>query len=240
MKPITLVILAALAAKPCLASDVVRAENYDAFWLWAGVKSRPVLDQAKTIYLLQGEIGHGQDGAVRVKAQGATEPGPHKPTIWLAYRVRALDWDQSIFVAINDRLAAWQAFSGEIAGVQIDFDASTRGLENYADFLQRLRQHLPKHDRLSITGLMDWASQGDPQTLDALSKAVDEVIFQTYRGHDTLADINAYLARLHRVKIPFKIGLAEGSSWSPTEQIDRNPNFRGYIVFLQNHRQSVP
>ena len=235
-KIIVIAILAALAAKPCLASDAVRAENYDAYWLWAGVKARPVLNHAKTIYLLQGEIGHGQDGAVRIKAQGATEPGPHKQTLWLAYRVRALDWDRSIFAAINNRIAAWQAFSGEIAGVQIDFDASTRSLENYADFLQRLRQSVPQQYRLSITGLMDWASQGDPQNLNALSKAVDEVIFQTYQGHDTLADINAYLARLDRIKIPFKIGLAEGSSWNPTEHIDRNPNFRGYIVFLQNQR----
>ena len=34
----------------------VDAEQYDAFWLWAGVNPQPVLATARTLYLLQGQI----------------------------------------------------------------------------------------------------------------------------------------------------------------------------------------
>ncbi|MGZ9410278.1 MAG: DUF3142 domain-containing protein, partial [Methylocystis sp.] len=54
------------------ADEIVRAADYDAYWLWAGVRARPELVSAKTIYLLQAEIGPDDSGEMRVKAQGAT------------------------------------------------------------------------------------------------------------------------------------------------------------------------
>ena len=77
------------------------------------------------------------------------------------------------------------------------------------------RENTAGVDPLSVTGLMDWASQAAPEDLDALSGTVDELVFQTYRGRETLRDIDVYLARLGRLHIPFRLGLAEGASWSP-------------------------
>ena len=45
---------------------------------------------------------------------------------------------------------------------------------------------------------------------------------------------DAYLARLDRVRIPFRLGLAEGAAWSPPAGLARNPHFQGYVVFLRN------
>ena len=223
------------AAAPAAAEGIVRAADYDSYWLWAGVKARPELDKAKTIYLLQGEVGADRaNGAVHLKAQGGAAPGPHAPALWLAYRVRSLDWGPEIAAAISHRLALWRAEPGRVIGVQMDFDASTRGLKNYAAFLRALRQTLPADCALSVTGLMDWASQASPEDLDDLSGTVDELIFQTYRGRETVADIDAYLARLDRVRIPFRLGLAEGAQWSPPPGLALNPHFQGYVVFLRN------
>ena len=235
MNPRRLLALLALlsAMAPSLAGEVVRAENYQAFWLWAGVKGRTELEKARVLYLLQGEIGPDRFGQTRLRAQGATEPGPHQPTLWLVYRVRSLDWTPEIFAALNRRLARWREAT-RVAGVQIDFDASTRGLKDYAAFLMQLREALPKDCGLSVTGLMDWASQAKPEDIDALSGTVDELIFQTYRGRETVKDIDAYLSRLGRLHVPFRLGLSEGAAWSEPAALKRDPHFLGYVVFLRN------
>ncbi|MEF3365815.1 DUF3142 domain-containing protein [Methylocystis sp. 9N] len=223
-----------MTATTAAADTIVRAADYDAYWLWAGVRARPELATAKTIYLLQAEIGPDDLGETRLKAQGATEPGSHPQALWLVYRVRSIDWTPAIFAAVKRRLAEWRAKSDKVIGVQIDFDAATRGLTTYAAFLAELRQTLPPDCALSISGLMDWASQATPEDIDRLGRSVDEVVFQTYRGRATVDHIDDYLARVGRVHTPFRLGLAEGAVWSPPEMLARHPYFRGYVVFLQN------
>jgi hypothetical protein len=229
---VALLLLGAAAAAP--AQTLVRVADYDSYWLWAGVKARPEVFRARALYLLQGEIGPDAYGVVRLKAQGAAQPGAHDATLWLAYRVRSLDWPPEILGAILRKLALWRAQPGAVAGIQIDFDASTRGLRGYAAFLRQLRAALPKDCALSVTGLMDWASQGAPEDLSELSGTVDEVIFQTYRGRNTVENIDAYLARLDRLTIPFRLGLAEGANWAAPGNLAGNEYFRGYVVFLRN------
>jgi hypothetical protein len=230
-----------LAALLCFASvdrvvadDVVRAADYDAYWLWAGVKAPADVDKARVIYLLQGEIGPAADGSTRLKAQGGATPGPHAPILWLVYRARSLDWGPEVIAAISRRLAAWRGQPGRVVGIQVDFDASTRDLRNYAGFLRRLKDALPADCALGVTGLMDWASQAEPEDLDHLSGAVDEIVFQTYRGHETVGHVDAYVRRLGRVRIPFRLGLAEGAAWSPPAGLADNLNFKGYVIFLRN------
>jgi hypothetical protein len=82
---------------------------------------------------------------------------------------------------------------------------------------------------------MDWASQAAPENLDRLAGVVDEIVFQTYRGHATVRNIDAYAARLSRLAIPFKLGLVEGGDWREPASLAGNPNFRGFVVFLVNH-----
>lgn len=216
------------------ADTIVRAADYDAYWLWAGVRARPEFASAKIIYLLQAEIGPDDSGKMRLKAQGATEPGPHPQALWLVYRVRSIDWTPAIFAAVKRRLAEWRAKSAHVIGVQIDFDAATHGLTTYAAFLAELRRTLPADCALSISGLMDWASQATPEDLDGLGRSVDEVVFQTYRGRATVDRIGDYLARVARVHTPFRLGLAEGALWSAPETLAHHPYFRGYVVFLRN------
>jgi len=121
-----------------------------------------------------------------------------------------------------------------VVGLQIDFDAHTRRLGEYAAFLAALRSRLPADYRLSITGLLDWSSQGDSAALDALGGVVDEVVLQTYQGRHTIPSYQAYMASLDRLTVPFRIGLAEGGDWAAPPGLAANPWFRGYVVFLNN------
>jgi hypothetical protein len=210
----------------------VDAAQYDAFWLWAGVKPQPVLDRAKTIYILEGEIRKGPTPRIE-RLRGGTPRITHAD-LWLVYRVETLKWGPDIVPQIKADLARWQRSSSRVVGVQIDFDAATRGLAGYAAFLKSLRAQLPPDTRLGITGLMDWSSRADPGGLKAIAPVVDEIVIQTYQGRETIPGYAGYLAQLDRLDVPYKLGLVQGGEWTAPEALTNDPNFQGYVVFLLN------
>jgi hypothetical protein len=208
--------------------------QYDAFWLWAGVKPQPALAKAKTLYLLQGQVSVREP--VRLAAQRPAVPRVRGPVVWMVVRVETIEWPPPVYAQLLAQLAKWRATGNKVVGVQIDFDARTRHLENYAGFLKDLRRRLPADCKLGITGLLDWSSNGDPRGLDALAGAVDEVVLQIYQGRRVIPGYAGYLARLDRMKIPFRIGLLQGGEWRAPVGLEANPHFRGYVVFLLNPR----
>jgi hypothetical protein len=212
--------------------DRVDAADHDAFWLWAGVKPQAVLDRAKTVYILQGEI-RGVRNARLVTLRPGT-PAVDHAELWIVYRAESLDWHDSVMPRIISDLARWKAAGNRMAGVQIDFDAATPGLARYADFLRELRKDLPNKAKLSVTGLLDWSSQGDSAALGALAGTVDEVVLQTYQGRHTIPNYQAYLASLARLDMPYKIGLVQGGQWLPSKSVESDDDFKGYVVFLLN------
>jgi hypothetical protein len=123
-----------------------------------------------------------------------------------------------------------------LIGLQIDFDAKTRHLQNYAAFLADLRKRLPQRYELSITGLLDWSANGDPAGLRSIGGSVDELVLQVYQGRRTIPGYQRYLQRLNQLNIPFRIGLVQGGEWAPPASLQSNPNFRGYVVFLVNEK----
>jgi hypothetical protein len=204
------------------ASAAVDASNYDAFWLWSGVAPQPVLAQAKTLYILQGQISssrHDPQRRVNFIAQGMAVPqlSQTHSQVWIVYRAHTLRWS-----------------GNAVVGIQIDFDARTLYLQEYVSFLRDLRQRLPNEYRLSITGLMDWSSNADPDVIGQLKGVIDEIVVQTYQGRHSIPDYATYLPRLSRLGLPFKIGLIQGGEWQEPEYLKDSPWFRGYVVFLQN------
>jgi len=228
------ILLLALAAVPGRSAPEPRvdARDYDAFWLWAGVRPQPVLEKARRIYLLQGQVGVRDP--VRFISQRPAIPHIQGAEVWMVVRVGTLRWPPDIYRQVLAQLAHWRSAGNRVVGVQIDFDARTRHLEDYAGFLKDLRRRLPAGCQLGITGLLDWSSNGDPKGLDALASVVDEVVLQIYQGRHVIPGYAGYLARLDRIKIPFRIGLLQGGEWQAPTGLAANPHFRGYVVFLQN------
>lgn len=215
-------------------TDRVDARHYDAFWLWAGVRPQPVLDRAKRVYILQGQVSTRD--TVRLIAQRPAIPRIDHADVWMVVRVETLRWPPHLYDQLLVQLERWRAAGNRVAGIQIDFDARTRHLEEYADFLTGLRARLPADCRLGITGLLDWSANGDPAGLDALAGVVDEVVLQIYQGRRVIPGYAGYLARLDRLKLPFRIGLLQNGEWQAPPGLEFNPNFRGYVVFLTNER----
>jgi hypothetical protein len=219
-----------------LTAALVQAEAHDAFWLWAGVRPQPVLAQAQTLYLLQGQIDPlGPEGRGRLRAQGPAA-GPLQAEVWLVYRAHTLDWPDEIVPQLLSRVERWRRQGNRVRGIQIDFDVGTRHLASYASFLEKLRQRLPDDCGLSITGLLDWGSNGDPAVLNRLGKTLDEVVVQTYQGRHSIPDQQHYLPRVARLRLPFRIGLVQHGEWQAPADLAGNPWFRGYVVFLLNPR----
>ena len=230
-----LVLLAAALLLAAPAGATVDATEHDSFWLWAGVAPPPVLAQARTLYILQGQIDpppRGADGPARMIAQGIAVPRLRQGEVWLAYRAHTLRWPPQILPTILAQARRWKQAGNPVVGIQIDFDARTRHLQEYAGFLRELRAQLPPEYRLSITGLMDWGSNADPDAINQLQGVVDEVVVQTYQGRHTIPSYRSYLPRVARLTLPFKIGLVQDGEWEASDSLAASPWFRGYVVFL--------
>jgi hypothetical protein len=222
--------LASLAGCAKEAPTRVDPAQYDAFFLWAGVPSQPTLNRARTIYILDGEV-RARDNT-RIVPLRPQAPRVRHAEVWLTVRAERLDWAEPVFQQLIANASQWERAGTRLVGVQIDFDARTRGLAGYAQFLADLRRRLPVKYRLSVTGLLDWSANGDPAELARLRGVVDEVVIQTYQGRQTIPGYEAYLASLARLPIPYRIGLVQGGEWRASAGLDADPEFRGYVVFL--------
>jgi hypothetical protein len=192
-----------------------------------------VLERARTIYLLDGEVRAGSTEPYVPLRAGV----PHLPNqqLWLVVRTDTLRWPEAAYSTVAARLGQWSGRS-RLEGVQIDFDARTRHLDDYAAFLKDLRARLPRQYRLSVTGLLDWSANGDPGALKQLRGTVDEVVIQTYQGRETIPGYDAYFDRMKRFDLPFRVGLVQGGRWVEPPELRQNPTFKGYVVFLVQRR----
>lgn len=214
------------------AAQTVDAANYQDFWVWGRVNPAPYLSHASELYVLQGEIGYSRSQQQLVfNSQGMRLTTLAPARIWLVYRTTTLNWTPALIQALVQRLDSWQRYDNQVIGLQIDFDSATQQLTHYAQFLQQIRQQLPKRYQLSATGLLDW-SHADANTIMALNRSLDEIVIQTYQGKKTIANYQAYLPALGQLKMPFKIGLVQHGQWLATPNFEKNPYFRGYVVFL--------
>jgi hypothetical protein len=226
----------ALASCGAEQPSTVKAEQYDAYWLWAGVKPQPALNNAKRLYLHYGEVKAEPEGELLVMRPQVPQTG--KRQLWLVVRAESLSWRESAYAETLQALDHWRAASNNLVGLQIDFDAKTRHLQNYAVFLADLRKRLPKKYHLSITGLLDWSANGDPAGLRTIGDSVDELVLQVYQGRQTIPGYERYLRKLDQLGIPFRIGLVQGGEWKAPPSLTTNRDFRGFVVFLVNEKRS--
>ena len=213
-------------------AEVVEAENYQSFFLWAGVQPQPALKKAQEIYLLAGEVsGHDHPHIV---SQRSTTPHLPDPKLWVVYRAQTIEWNDAILNDVLRHIETWRAAGNAVEGLQIDFDSGTKNLGGYIAFLTKIRARLPPRYRLSITGLLDWSAHADAKDFSSMGQVVDEVVLQIYQGRHVIVGYEQYLNSLRSLGINFKIGLLQGANWVAPAELEINTRFKGYVVFLVN------
>lgn len=227
-----LVALVALGLAGCGGRSVDPAPRHDsAYFVWAGVTPPPDAAQAGSLYLLAGEVRLGDPTRLALLRAAPRLPGP---ALWLVVRAERLDWGEGVHAQLLRTLRQWRAAGNRVIGVQIDFDAATRGLAGYRAFLQDLRRRLPSDTRLSITGLLDWSANGDPAQLAGLAGTVDEIVVQTYQGRHTIPGYAGYLRGLQRLPVPYRAGVVRDGGWQEPDFLRADPHYRGTVEFLLN------
>jgi hypothetical protein len=206
------------------------------YWAWnPNVHLARVLPNAGKLYLLEGELLQ-RGGMVRFHRRGFPPATATAHSIVMVYRLAVMQWPDSLQQQILQDIDAFAAKGNRVWGIQLDFDAATGKLDSYGALLRQVRAGLPQQYGLSVTGLMDWASQGRLEDLNALQDVVSEVVFQTYQGTRPVRDYRRYLQRLSQreLTVPFKLGLIEHGDYDADAlaEVERHPLYRGTVVFL--------
>jgi len=206
------------------------------YWAWhPKVHLSRVLADAGRLYLFEGEL-LTRGGDAFFQRRGFPPPSASAHSLILVYRLETMEWPESLQRQVERDLAAFEAKRNPVWGLQIDFDARTRNLDRYGDLLRRVRTGLPARYRLSVTGLMDWASQAKLEDLSALQGVVDEIVFQAYQGTAPIKDHQRYLERLSArgLSVPFKLGLVEHGEYDrdALNAVRKHPAYRGTVIFL--------
>lgn len=215
------------------ATSKVDANDFASFWIWGDIQTAPYLVHAKELYILQGEIRYSKSKQISTfTPQGVSILKLPHQKIWLVFRTHHLAWNEQNYQTILNRLEHWRNQGNQVQGIQIDFDSKTNSLKDYAIFLQKLRQKLPQQYRLSITGLLDWTNFKDQNTLTLFRQNIDELVIQTYQGTTTIPNYPEYLKRISVLRLPYKVGLVQHGTWFGNSTKQKDPYFKGYVVFL--------
>ncbi|MDH0031793.1 MULTISPECIES: DUF3142 domain-containing protein [unclassified Acinetobacter] len=215
------------------ATSKVDANDFASFWIWGDIQTAPYLVHAQELYILQGEIRYSKSKQISTfTPQGVSILKLPHQKIWLVLRTHHLAWNEQNYQTILNRLEHWRNQGNQVQGIQIDFDSKTNSLKDYAIFLQKLRQKLPQQYRLSITGLLDWTNFKDQNTLTLFRQNIDELVIQTYQGTTTIPNYPEYLKRISALRLPYKVGLVQHGTWFGNSTKQKDPYFKGYVVFL--------
>ncbi len=215
------------------ATSKVDANDFASFWIWGDIQTAPYLVHAKELYILQGEIRYSKSKQISTFTPQSVSilKLPHQK-IWLVFRTHHLAWNEQNYQTILNRLEHWRNQGNQVQGIQIDFDSRTHDLKEYALFLESFRKRLPPSYQLSITGLLDWTNFKDQKTLTILRNNISELVIQTYQGTTTIPNYPQYLKRISAMQLPYKVGLVQHGTWFGNSTKQKDPYFKGYVVFL--------
>jgi hypothetical protein len=235
-----------LLAGPCACATTPERDQFTCkphqYWLWPGARLPQdiVVDR---LYLLQGFFSARNHPARFVDQGHDATRLKHISELVLVYRLDTLQPVSNIVEQFHRDAQSWMEKGNNVIGLQLDFDSATANLQQYDRFLHEIRRSLAARFQLSVTGLLDWINS--PLGLTA----ANEVVFQTYQGRHSVANIERYLAHLLKIQetipIDFKLGVVQGTTLPTeiTDSLSRNPSYQGQVIFLlqrsRNHTRSL-
>ncbi|MBA4749900.1 MAG: DUF3142 domain-containing protein [Alphaproteobacteria bacterium] len=205
-----------------------------AHWVWSGITVQDV-PATGTLYLYQGHATQ-KNGALSFTKHGLY-PHALRRDLFLVYRLtKPLPAPQDLAAIFNHHQTKWTRSGAKVLGIQLDFDAATKGLASYAQYLRDLRRYVNTPDKISITGLGDWITRAPHAAQNELMNACDEIVFQLYQERAPLPGIEMFLKKLAHFNRPFKIGLlANANPERYTDMLAQLSHCQGIVLFHQKH-----
>lgn len=176
------------------AEGVVGQEWKVGFWDWRQGSDNPTClpetgSPVDLLYLLVGNITVFSQPNVELEATSRLPANsPRAAAVFLVWRFIDTNSPPIEFAGSLARqyalLKAKAVQQGlPVVGIQLDYDCPTGKLLEFSQFVQALRQMLPKEDRLSVTALLDWFR---PDTgVEQVLSLVDEFVPQFYDAKAT-------------------------------------------------------
>lgn len=215
----------------------------ESYWYWAGA-SYSAHPTSALAYIHQGSFprywrANGDNCGFIPQGLGAVKTGA--AGLFLVYRLERLDCLDKLLDVSRAAVLRWERRSNKVVGIQVDFDSPTRHLESYVNFLRQLRARLEPRLKLSITGLADWASGADPETLASIGGVADELVYQLYNGRLPIPNLEAYFDRIVQSGVNFKVGLLDGQTLSESQwqKLRSLRTFHGVIYFLSGRQEKL-
>ena len=193
------------------------------------------IQDSDSLYLLQGSLNRGRAENPTKFTRLGMYPNtlPKNKEIFLVYRLERLALKKELVQIFLQDVYQWSRHENQVAGIQLDFDSPTHGLDQYIAFLKEIREELPSHFRLSVTGLADWPATGNLTEIREIAEITDEIVFQLYAGRSPVKNLNRYLEKFATLKVRFKLGILESMKITTDEftAVEKSPFFEGYVVF---------
>jgi len=224
------IILAASCFWPTFSKSNVPREAY---WLWAGITEN-LAPKNSDLYIYQGLIQNNQK-PLDYQHRGLYPYPIFCKKCTLVYRLNPPlpDAKRVVAVFLNDA-KKWERHHVAIRGLQIDYDSPTTKLALYSRFLAETRKYLPSKYELDITGLCDWITAGNVQSLEKIAGITEDIVFQLYDNRHPLTDASYYIQALKNYPYPFRLGVLKTFPLShETSPLKMNPHFLGIIYFIQ-------
>lgn len=206
-------------------------------WVWAGITVKDV-PATGILYVYQGHATQ-KSGALSFTKHGLY-PHTLARDLFLVYRLtKPLPAPEDLAAIFNHHQIKWTQSGARILGIQLDFDAATKNLATYAQYLRNLRRHMDAPSKISITGLGDWITSAPRAAQSDLMDACDEIVFQLYQERSPLPHIETFFKKLAHFNRPFKVGLlANANPERYSDTLVQLSYCQGVVLFHQKYGSS--
>lgn len=152
------------------------------FWFWGGSSDAVAAsaDALDVLFVQVGTIHRGPRGEWPAYGR-LPDRLPTAREYWLVFRVNepvVPTAAPGLPDRVDELLIEARRRKLSVAGIQLDIDAPTRLLGDYATFLRDVRTKLPAGVKVSITALLDWFRGGT--AIASVIREVDEFVPQFY------------------------------------------------------------
>ncbi|HEX4945186.1 MAG TPA: DUF3142 domain-containing protein [Blastocatellia bacterium] len=203
-----------------------------AFWAWrtnapneAEIHKAFAATNAKTLFLRAGQFDLANNSLQRIRPVSGTLPtSVELHLVYNATRPFLRGWEQlepsataaNIANTFRADLVRASNDHARVVGLQLDFDAPTRLLPQYANTLRHLRELLPPNIKLSITGLPTWANSHDIKpVLTTVDFWIPQCYGTTIPTHvkqripiSSPSEVARTITKMRRLDKPFYAGLS--------------------------------